>query len=106
MNYISCCPDADKCIQVTVLTALVEACTKLIHGNLDSHSMLSSLDSVALVMDELVDGGVILEIDGSAIASRVSMKSSEGEVPLHEQTPRQAFSTLREHLTRSIPILK
>jgi hypothetical protein len=34
------------------------------------------------------------------------MKSSEGDVPLHEQTPRQAFSTLREHLTRSIPILK
>ena len=92
--------------QVNVLTALVDACTKLIHGTLDSHAMLSSLDSVSLVMDELVDGGVILEIEGSAIASRVSMKSSEADVPLHEQTPRQAFSTLREHLTRSIPILK
>ena len=87
-------------LQANVLEALVEACTRLLSSHLSTYNMMSKLEYVVLALDELVDGGTILEIDGGAIASRVSMKSTTSEVPLHEQTPQQAFTSIKEQLQR------
>jgi hypothetical protein len=38
--------------------------------------MLDKLDTVLLALDELVDGGVILEIEPSAIVNRVGMRGA------------------------------
>ena len=54
--------------QANVLDALVEACRKLVAGRLSTFNMMNSLEYVMLALDELVDGGTILEIEGGAIA--------------------------------------
>jgi len=90
--------------QATVLEALVEAAGKLVAGRLSTVNMMNSLEYVVLALDELVDAGTILEIDGGAIAARVSMKSTVSDVPLHEQTPVQAFSSIREQLQRQFKL--
>ena len=71
-----------------------------INARLTTLNVMKSLEYVLLALDELVDGGTILEIEGSAIAARVSMKSTTADVPLHEQTPGQAFSSIREQMQR------
>merc|ERR1711865_316675 len=94
--YVVGSDDENEIILATVLDALVDACRKLVSGRLSTLNMLNALEYVMLALDELVDGGTILEIEGGAIAARVSMKSTTSDVPLHEQTPGQAFSSIRE----------
>lgn len=61
---------------------------------------------VILVIDELVDGGMILETDPNNIVSRVLMRSvtgpSGGEVPLTELTIGQALTSAREQFIKSM----
>ena len=90
--------------QATVLDAIVEACRKLVSGRLTTVNMMNSLEYVMLALDELVDGGTILEIEGSAIAARVSMKSTSSDVPIHEQTPSQAFSSIKEQMSKAFKL--
>ena len=71
-----------------------------INARLTTLNLMKSLEYVLLALDELVDGGTILEIEGSAIAARVSMRSTTADVPLHEQTPGQAFSSIKEQMQR------
>ena len=49
-------------------------------------SMLDKLDTVLLALDELVDGGVILEIEPSAIVNRVGMRGASS-APLISHSP-------------------
>ena len=90
--------------QATVLEALVDACRKLVSGRLSTVNMMNALEYVLLALDELVDAGTILEIDGGSIAARVAMKSTVSDVPLHEQTPVQAFSSIKEQLQRQFKL--
>merc|ERR1712216_218621 len=96
--------DENEVILATVLDAMVDACCRLVPGRLTTPNMMRALEYLVLAMDELVDGGTILEIDSGAIVSRVSMKSTVGEVPLHEQTPQQAFSSIKEQLQRQFKL--
>ena len=45
---------------------------------------------------------IILETDPSVVASRVSMRGGEGDVPLSEQTFSQALASAKEQLARSL----
>ena len=58
------------------------------------------------MIDELVDGGMILETDPNHIVSRVLMRSvtgsATGEVPLTELTIGQALSSAREQFIKSM----
>jgi hypothetical protein len=59
---------------------------------------------VILCIDELVDGGMILETDPSSIVARVLMRgaSGQGEVPLTELTIGQALASAREQFIKSM----
>ena len=48
-------------------------------GSVEKSSLLDNLELVLLTLDELVDNGVILEIDPLAIANRVLMQGQDGE---------------------------
>lgn len=102
--------DENEIILVEVLGALYNALTALLPGgSLDSRNMMEKLDVVLLVLDELVDGGVILEIEPSAIVNRVGMKGTEGSasasampgVPGASTTPQQALLSFKEQMTRA-----
>mmetsp|Transcript_57280 Transcript_57280/g.134472 ORF Transcript_57280/g.134472 Transcript_57280/m.134472 type:complete len:198 (-) Transcript_57280:219-812(-) len=106
--------DENEIILVEVLNALYNAYASLL-GSVDRGSMLDRLDDVLLALDELVDGGVILEIESSAIVNRVGMKGSVGSAggasaggaggaggtPLQAQTPKEALLSLRDQMKRA-----
>ncbi|XP_057475042.1 coatomer subunit zeta-1-like [Actinidia eriantha] len=94
--------DENEIILATVLQGFVDAVSLLLRNNVDKMEALENLDLILLCLDEIVDGGMVLETDGSIIAGKVSTHSMDDASPLAEQTISQALATAREHLTRSL----
>ena len=70
--------DENELILVTLLESLVDAVTALIKSQLDKRSLHNNLGLLLLTIDEMVDGGVILEVDAHAVEARVMLR---GAVP-------------------------
>ncbi|XP_047951466.1 coatomer subunit zeta-1-like [Salvia hispanica] len=94
--------EENELILATVLQGFFDAVTLLLRNNVDQREALENLDMILLCLDEIVDGGIILETDGSIIAGKVATHSIDDGAPLSEQTISQALATAREHLTRSL----
>eukprot|EP01102_Stenamoeba_stenopodia_P008789 TRINITY_DN2566_c0_g1_i1.p1 TRINITY_DN2566_c0_g1~~TRINITY_DN2566_c0_g1_i1.p1 ORF type:complete len:177 (+),score=45.38 TRINITY_DN2566_c0_g1_i1:235-765(+) len=103
--YVIGSADENELILASVLTSLYETLSILLRNQFDKRTLLENIDYVLLALDELVDGGIILESEPSIIASRVAMKGADTEttdIPLSEQTISQAIQLAREQLTRSL----
>ncbi|GMI72334.1 hypothetical protein like AT1G60970 [Hibiscus trionum] len=94
--------DENEIILSTVLQGFFDAVGLLLRGNEDKNEALENLDLILLCLDEVVDGGVILETDANVIAGKVDSHNMDAGAPLSEQTITQALATAREHLTRSL----
>ncbi|CAI9087913.1 OLC1v1022113C1 [Oldenlandia corymbosa var. corymbosa] len=94
--------DENELILATVLHGFFDAVGLLLRGTVDKKEALENLDLIFLCMDEIVDGGIILETDANVIAGKVASNSVDSGAPLSEQTISQALATAREHLTRSL----
>ncbi|KAK6914737.1 AP complex, mu/sigma subunit, partial [Dillenia turbinata] len=94
--------DENELILSTVLQGFFDAVTLLLRNNVDKREALENLDLILLCLDEIVDGGMILETDASVIAGKVATNILDAGAPLSEQTISQALATAREHLTRSL----
>lgn len=100
--YVTGGDDENELILATVLQAFFEAVSILLRGAVEKKTVLENLDLVLLCLDEIVDGGIILETEPSVIASRVAMRGADADLPLSEQTISQALATAKEHLARSL----
>ncbi|XP_055828591.1 coatomer subunit zeta-1-like [Solanum dulcamara] len=94
--------DENELVLATVLQGFYDAVTLLLRNNVDQREALENLDLILLCLDEIVDGGMVLETDGNIIAGKVSSNNMDDGAPLSEQTISQALATAREHLTRSL----
>ncbi|XP_042509333.1 coatomer subunit zeta-1-like isoform X1 [Macadamia integrifolia] len=94
--------DENELILATVLQGFFDAVALLLRSNVDKREALENLDLILLCLDEIVDGGMVLETDANVIAGKVASHSMDAGAPLSEQTISQALATAREHLTRSL----
>ncbi|XP_059456833.1 coatomer subunit zeta-1-like [Corylus avellana] len=94
--------EENELILATVLQGFFDAVALLLRSNVDKREALENLDLILLCLDEIVDGGIVLETDASIIAGKVATHSMDAEAPLSEQTITQAWATAREHLTRTL----
>ena len=102
--YVTACDEENELIIAMVLNAFFDAVSLLLRGVVEKRTALENLDLVMLTIDELVDGGIIMETDPNVIANRVSMRGAEGEgaPPLAEQTLSQALNMAKEQITRNL----
>ncbi|TYZ62930.1 hypothetical protein PybrP1_003310 [[Pythium] brassicae (nom. inval.)] len=91
----------NELILLSVLDATFEAASSLLKGRMDRHVILDNIELVLLTFDEVVDGGIILEVDTPSISNRVLMRGIDNEVPIGELTISQAFASAREQFSRS-----
>jgi len=91
----------NELILVSVLNALYDAVSIMLRKNVEKRFLLDHLDAVLLAIDELVDGGVILEADSNNIVQRVAIKN-DADVPLTEQTVAQVLQTAKDQLKWSL----
>lgn len=95
--------EENELILTGVLDGLHEALNVLLRGQTDRRSLLDSLELVILCIDEVVDGGMILEMEPQSIASRALMRGVDGgQVPITELTIGQALASAREQLIKSM----
>lgn len=97
----------NELILVSALGALVEALTSVLRTTPDKRSLMDNFDTLLLAVDELIDGGMILETDPTTIVNRVGMKGSDGavtgvEAAFTEQSFNTMFASAREQLARSL----
>ncbi|XP_057433605.1 coatomer subunit zeta-1-like [Lotus japonicus] len=94
--------EENELILATVLQAFFDSVGLLLRGNVDKKEALENLDLILLCIDEIIDGGIILETDPNVIAGKVASNSIDSGAPLSEQTLTQALATAREHFARSL----
>ncbi len=94
----------NELILASVLQALCDSIGMLLRNVVDKKSVLESYDLVLLAMDEIVDGGIILEIDPQQVAQRVTMRGEDGgaSLSLSDQTLSQAFASAKEQFAKNL----
>eukprot|EP00699_Malawimonas_sp_californiana_P001955 EC716431.1.p1 GENE.EC716431.1~~EC716431.1.p1 ORF type:complete len:172 (+),score=32.61 EC716431.1:17-532(+) len=92
--YVSGGQDENELILSEVLNSLYTCLQELRNGSFDQKSLMENMDSVFLAIDEHVDNGIVMDVDGAEIAGRVSMRGDD----FGEQTLTQAITAARDTL--------
>lgn len=72
-------PSENELLVNSALMCIVDGFDILFNKQFDKKVALEYYDKVAIAVDEVIDDGVILEVDGEQMANRVSFKGVEDE---------------------------
>ncbi|XP_002730992.1 coatomer subunit zeta-1-like isoform X2 [Saccoglossus kowalevskii] len=90
----------NELILVSVLNCLYDSISQMLRKNVEKRMLLDHLDAVMLAVDEIIDGGIILEADPNAVVSRIALRMDD--VPLTEQTVAQVLQSAKEQIKWSL----
>jgi Clathrin adaptor complex small chain len=101
--FVSGGNDENELILVSVLDALFESISNLIKGNIDKKNLQNNLELVLLCLDEVVDGGIILEMDSNIISDRVMLRGAVDPAisSYKEMTVSQLLDKARDKAAKS-----
>uniref|UniRef100_H0X955 Coatomer subunit zeta n=1 Tax=Otolemur garnettii TaxID=30611 RepID=H0X955_OTOGA len=88
---------------MAVLNCLFDSLSQMLRGyrkNVEKRALLENMEGLFLAVDEIVDGGVILESDPQQVVHRVALRGED--VPLTEQTVSQVLQSAKEQIKWSL----
>eukprot|EP00058_Branchiostoma_floridae_P027205 XP_002612696.1 hypothetical protein BRAFLDRAFT_282500 [Branchiostoma floridae] len=88
--YVMGSSNENELILASVLNCLYDSVSQMLRKNVEKRALMDNLDGVFLAVDEIVDGGIILEADPNAVVQRVALRTED--VPLTEQTVAQQIT--------------
>jgi len=94
--------EENELILASVLQGFSDAVEILLRKIVNKRTALENLDLIFLCIDEVVDGGIVLETDANVIAEKVLGHGLEGAGSFAEQSVSQAFATAKQHFMRSL----
>uniref|UniRef100_A0A8C2XKF2 Coatomer subunit zeta n=1 Tax=Cyclopterus lumpus TaxID=8103 RepID=A0A8C2XKF2_CYCLU len=86
-----------KLMLMAVLNCLFDSLSQMLRKNVERRALLENMEGLFLAVDEIVDGGVILESDPQQVVHRVALRGDD--VPLTEQTVTQVRKTILASLS-------
>ncbi|CAH0772552.1 unnamed protein product [Bemisia tabaci] len=98
--YVMGSSHENELILMSVLQCLFDSVNQILRKNVEKRNVMENLDIVMLAMDEICDGGIILEADPISVMQRVAVRTDD--IPLGEQTVAQVFQTAKEQLKWSL----
>ncbi|CAH1775429.1 unnamed protein product [Owenia fusiformis] len=98
--YVIGSANENELILVSVLNAFYDAISQILRKNVEKRALLENLDATFLAMDEICDGGIILEADPMSVVQRVAIRMDD--VPLGEQTVAQVIQSAKEQIKWSL----
>jgi len=98
--YIMGSSNENGLILASVLSCLYEAVNQILRKNVEKRTLIDNLDIIILAIDEICDGGIILEADPNSVVARVALKPDD--IPIGEQTVAQVLQSAREQLRWSL----
>ncbi|KAL3288831.1 hypothetical protein HHI36_003279 [Cryptolaemus montrouzieri] len=98
--YVMGSSHENELILTSVLNALYDSISLILRKNVEKRGVLESLDICMLALDEICDGGIIIDTDSSSVVSRVALRTDD--IPLGEQTVAQVLQSAKEQLKWSL----
>ncbi|XP_071942162.1 coatomer subunit zeta-1-like isoform X2 [Antedon mediterranea] len=90
----------NELLLVSVLNCLYDSVSQILRKNVEKKALFEHLDSVFLAVDEIVDGGILMECDSNTVISRIALRGDE--VPISEQNFAQVFQSAKDQLKWSL----
>jgi hypothetical protein len=90
----------NELILMSVLHCMYDSVSQILRKNVEKRNLMENLDVVMLAMDEICDGGVILEADPNSVCQRVALRNDD--IPIGEQTVAQVLQSAKEQLKWSL----
>ena len=72
---------------MSVLNCVYETINQILRKNVEKRALFENMEAAMLALDEICDGGIILESDPTAVVNRVALRTDD--IPLGEQTVAQ-----------------
>ncbi|XP_054851339.1 coatomer subunit zeta-2 [Eublepharis macularius] len=85
---------------MSVLSCLFESLSHLLRKNVEKRTLMENMDGAFLVVDEIIDGGVILESDPQQVMQKVNFRVDDS--PLSEHSVTQVLQSAKEQIKWSL----
>ncbi|XP_052059236.1 coatomer subunit zeta-1-like isoform X1 [Mytilus californianus] len=95
--YVVGSSQENELILASVLNALYESVSQILRKNVEKRALLDNMDAVFLAVDEICDGGIILDSDATSIVQKVSLRTDD--LNIGEQT-------MAQHLSKKLEVLQ
>uniref|UniRef100_A0A803TY95 Coatomer subunit zeta n=1 Tax=Anolis carolinensis TaxID=28377 RepID=A0A803TY95_ANOCA len=79
--YVVGSPHENELMLTSVLSCLFESLNHMLRKNVEKRALMENLDGVFLVVDEIVDGGVILESDPQQVIQKLNFRTVPEPAP-------------------------
>ena len=89
--------DENELILLGVLECLYDTLMILFNNQIEKRILLEKAEIMFVVVDELIDNGIILEIDPERLAERTHVRTTQSEL-LSEHTFVQALHNAKEQV--------
>ncbi|XP_034047275.1 coatomer subunit zeta-1-like [Thalassophryne amazonica] len=93
--YVVGSAQENELMLMSVLNCLFDSLNQILRKNVERKCLLDNMEGVFLIVDEIIDGGVILESDPQQVLQKVNYKADENT--LSEQT-------MTQHITEKLAL--
>ncbi|XP_078501697.1 coatomer subunit zeta-2 [Lissotriton helveticus] len=98
--YVVGSAQENELMLMAVLGCLFDSLSHMLRKSVEKRSLLENMDGTFLVLDEIVDGGVILESDSQQVVQKLNFRVDDN--PLSEQSVAQVLQSAKEQIRWSI----
>ena len=98
--YVLGGPRENELVLLSVLNCVFESISQIVRKDVEKRTVFDNLGVILLAMDEICDGGIILEANANEVVSRVALRNED--VPIGEQTVDQVIQSAKEQIKWSL----
>ena len=85
--YVLGSQNENELLLLSVLNCVYDSISQILRKNVEKRALFDNMDVVLLALDEICDGGILLESDPNAVFNRVAIRADD--IPIGEQTVAQ-----------------
>merc|ERR1712142_1416613 len=90
----------NEILLTSVLNCIFDSISQVLRKNVEKRNLYENLDMTMLVVDEVCDGGIVMESDPANLVHRVAVRNED--IPLGEQTVAQVLQSAKDQLKWSL----
>lgn len=98
--YVVGSSSENELMLMSVLACLFDSLSHILRKNVEKRWLLENMDGAFLVLDEIVDGGVILESDPQQVIQKMNFRTDDAG--LTEQSVAQVLQSAKEQIKWSL----
>ena len=87
--YVLGSQNENELLLLSVLNCVYDSISQILRKNVEKRALFDNMDVVLLALDEICDGGILLESDPTAVFNRVAIRADD--IPIGEQTVAQVI---------------